>query len=106
MYGDLNPAQNLYGGAMMYWVDEAAAIFAGEKLGPGKRYVTLKFTEVLFEHPARLGDLLTFYAALSRTGKTSFDVHVSVHNQEKEIVSCDVTFVALDEEGNPTPHNL
>ncbi len=106
MYRDLNPFQTLYGGAMMYWVDEAAAIFAREEVGPAVRYVTLKITEVLFKHPAKLGDLLTFKAAFSRIGTSSFDVSVTVSNQEIEIVSCDVTFVSIDESGRPIPHGL
>jgi len=106
MFGDLNPARSLYGGTMMSWVDEAATIFAFEQLGPGKRFVTLKISEALFEHPARLGDLLTFYAQMNHTGRTSFGVSVSVCNRSVEIVSCDVVFVTVDEQGKPIPHDL
>jgi acyl-CoA thioesterase YciA len=106
MFGDLNPAGALYGGTMMSWVDEAASIFASERLGPKKHFVTLKISEVLFEHPARLGDLLTFSANLSRVGRTSFGVSVSVHNRTHEIVTCDVTFVSVDDRGKPIPHGL
>ncbi len=106
MFQDLNPAQMLYGGTMLNWMDEAGAIFATELLGPERAFVTLKVSEVLFKHPAKLGDLLTFYAHISRLGRTSFGVSVSVHNRQREIVSCDLSFVALDNEGTPTVHGL
>ncbi len=106
MFSDLNPAKRLYGGTMMSWVDEAAAIFAYEQLSSEKHFVTLKISEVLFDRPARLGDLLTFYAGLRQVGRTSFKVSISVRNRDLEIVSCEVTFVALDKNGKPTTNDL
>ncbi|MCP4676889.1 MAG: acyl-CoA thioesterase [Deltaproteobacteria bacterium] len=106
MFSDLNPGKKLYGGTMMSWVDEAAAIFAYEQLGREKHFVTLKISEVLFDRPAGLGDLLTFYAGLCNVGRTSFEVSISVRNRDLEIVSCEVTFVALDKNGKPVPHGL
>jgi len=107
MVGDLNAAGTLYGGTMMSWVDEAASIYAAEVLGPGVSFVTLKISEVLFKHPAVLGDLLTFNANLCRVGRTSLDVSVSVHNRQREIVSCDVRFVTVDHQHRrPVPHCL
>jgi len=107
MVGDLNAAGTLYGGTMMSWVDEAAAIYAAEMLGPGVSFVTLKISEVLFKHPAVLGDLLTFTASLQRVGRTSLDVSVTVHNRQRDIVSCDVRFVTVDQQHRrPVPHRL
>lgn len=107
MVGDLNPANTLYGGTMMSWVDEAASIFAAELLGRHVNFATLRISEVLFKHPANLGDLLTFSASLRRVGRTSLDVAVQVCNREREIVSCEVTFVSLDaERRRPIPHGL
>ena len=106
MFGDLNPIKVLYGGTMLKWIDEAASIFAAEQLGKGKHFSTIKVSEILFKHPARLGDLLTFSAQFNRVGRTSFGVSVFVCNREREIVSCDVTFVALDDEGRPIRHGL
>lgn len=116
MPSDLNPAGYLFGGSMMKWIDEAGAIYGCELLGLDKHFVTLKVSEVLFKHPAPLGALLTFYASLSHTGKTSFSVSVSVHSIDpvrngmpkpaEEIVKCDITFVSIDKDGKPTPHNI
>jgi len=107
MVGDLNAGGTLYGGTMMSWVDEAASIYTAEILGPGASFVTLKISEVLFKHPAVLGDLLTFNATLQRVGRTSLDVAVTVHNRQQEIVSCDVRFVTVDrQQRRPVPHRL
>jgi acyl-CoA thioesterase YciA len=107
MVGDLNAAGTLYGGTMMSWVDEAASVYAAELLGPGVGFVTLKISEVLFKHPAVLGDLLTFYARLQRVGRTSLDVSVEVHNREREVVTCEVRFVTVDHvHRRPVPHRL
>ncbi len=106
MFSDLNPSGYLYGGTMMKWIDEAGAIFGCELLGEGKRFVTLKISEVLFEEPAGLGSVLTFYATLTYTGTTSFEVLVAVYNKNCEIVTCDITFVSVDNNGKPTPHTL
>jgi acyl-CoA hydrolase len=108
MFKDLNPAANLYGGIMMKWIDEAAAIFGTELLGRfDTRIVTLKVSEVLFRHPAAIGNLLTFHASLAKVGRTSFDVRISVQCLKKEIVTCDVTFVNINiATGVPTPHDI
>lgn len=107
MVGDLNASGTLYGGTMMSWVDEAASIYAAEVLGPGVSFVTLKISEVLFKHPAVLGDLLTFAARLQCVGRTSLDVSVTVRNRQREIVSCDVRFVTVDQQHRkPVPHCL
>jgi len=106
MVGDLNPAHTLYGGKLTDWVDEAAGIFALELIEPDKHFVTLKISELLFEHPARLGDILTFYAKVIRIGRTSLGVSVAVMRQVQEIVTCDITFVSVDAQGRPTPHGL
>ena len=106
MMRDLNPANTLYGGTTMGWIDEAASIYALELLDRDAAVVTLKISEVLFKLPVKLGDLLTFSASLNKIGRTSLDVLVSVHNGEQEVVSCDVTLVSLDINRRPIPHGL
>ncbi len=106
MMRDLNPANTLYGGTTMSWIDEAASIYAFELLGRHFSLVTIKISEVLFKLPVNLGDLLTFSASLNKVGRTSLDIMVRVHNGEQEVVSCDVTLVTLDANRRPTPHGL
>ena len=106
MMRDLNPANTLYGGTTMSWIDEAASIYAFELLGRDFSLVTIKISEVLFKLPVNLGDLLTFSASLNKVGRTSLDIMVRVHNGDKEVVSCDVTLVTLDAHRRPVPHGL
>jgi len=106
MQKDLNPYNNLYGGTMMGWLDEAGAIFATEVLHDRANFVTVKVSEILFKRPVILGDLLTFSATMTHVGTTSFAVQIAVNNERQgEVACCNITFVTLDL-GHPTPHKL
>jgi acyl-CoA hydrolase len=109
---DLNPANRLFGGKMMAWIDEAAAIYAIGRLKTN-RIVTKKISEVNFESPALQGDMLEFFASTAHIGRTSLTVRVDVQAKrftgdaelDVKVSSCDVVFVAVDENGKSTPHN-
>ena len=102
MTKDIGVNGNLFGGNMMAWMDEAAAIFAGNYTGE-RRLVTLKYAEILFQRPVRVGDLVEFYAHDPRLGRTSvtFDLEGVVTGEVVFRTTC--TFVALDEDGRPKP---
>ncbi len=68
--------------------------------------------EVVFVAPVHLGDLVTFYTRTVRIGRTSITVDVEVEAERlglagtKEIVrvtEAEVIYVAVGEDGNPTP---
>lgn len=101
MTKDIGTGGNLFGGVMLAWMDEAAAIYAAGKIR--KRMVTLKYTEILFKRPVRVGDLVEFHAGNDRYGRTSFtfDLEGRVHGHV--VFHTTGTFVAVDEEGRPTP---
>lgn len=128
MPDDLNPARTLFGGRLLAWADEAAALYAMCQLG-SKSVVTLKITEVLFKNPARNGDILEFWTRKGDIGTTSLEVECVVVRKivqapqnlplppQKEsegkfkspqdiILSCELIFVQVDEKGRPTPHKL
>lgn len=110
MNEDLNPASRLFGGRLMEWVDEAAALFCMTEIGT-RSMATKKISEVIFNEPAHLGDVLEFLFRIKAAGKTSVTVEAQViakaiapRERSRLIVRCDLVFVALDANGQPTPH--
>jgi acyl-CoA hydrolase len=110
MHEDLNPAGRLFGGRLLQWVDEAAAMYAMCQL-MSRRVVTLKFTESIFKEPVFLNDMLEFMCSVEKFGKTSLTINVSVERKDLgiddmplQVFTTQVVFVAIDEEGRPTPH--
>ena len=108
MYSDLNAAGRLFGGRLMAWIDEASAMTA-MRIMSTKRIVTKKFGEVVFEAPGLLGDYVELWCRPIREGTTSIalDCRVLVRTIQAEgveqICRSTVVYVALDEQGRPTP---
>ncbi|WP_422450070.1 MULTISPECIES: acyl-CoA thioesterase [unclassified Endozoicomonas] len=107
--GDLNPAYRLFGGTLLAWIDEEAAIYASCKMGPGKLLVTKYMSEIDFVSSAACGDILEFGIEVVSTGKTSLTICCVVRNKvtRQVIIVVDrIVFVCVDEMGNPTPHRI
>lgn len=110
---DLNPAGRLFGGRIMEWIDEAAAMYAMCQLQTQK-IVTLKVSEILFKLPIFNGDVIEFFAVTKACGKTSFTVTIDVRVKAiitDEIVAhsaltCDLIFVTVDDNGKPIPNRF
>jgi acyl-CoA hydrolase len=113
MPGDLNPAHRLFGGRIMFWADEAAAMYAMCQLET-KQLVTLKVSDILFKEPVKEGDVLEFMANTLKVGRTSYTVNIDVRRKSIEdktlpspvVLSCQFTFVTVDAEGHSTPHKF
>lgn len=104
--GDLNPAQRLFGGQALAWIDEEAAIFAGCQMGTAN-IVTKLMSEIDFVSSAVCGDIVEFGFEVIDIGRTSLTVHCEMRNKQTRdlIVRVErIVFVALDAEGKPTPH--
>ncbi|WGL18037.1 hotdog domain-containing protein [Microbulbifer bruguierae] len=104
--GDLNPAQRLFGGQALAWIDEEAAIFAGCQMGTAN-IVTKMMSEIDFVSSAVCGDIVEFGFEVTDIGRTSLTVHCEMRNKQTRdlIVRVErIVFVALDAEGKPTPH--
>ena len=108
MYSHLNSAGVLFGGQALAWIDEESGIFAACQMGT-TRIVTKKMSEVVFNAPAKLGEILSIGAEIVRVGRTSITVACEIRNKSTDtlIVRVDeVVFVSLDDENRPTPHKL
>jgi len=107
--GYLNYHGNLFGGAMLSWLDEGVAMYAMGKI-QFTNIVTASMRDVKFKSPGKLGDIIQIYARLDHIGKASLDVKAIAisNNPEKktmnEIIDCIITYVCLDGEGRPFPY--
>ena len=103
---DLNSNNTLFGGQILRWVDEEAAIFAACQLNT-KRIVTKYISEVDFVAPSRQGEVIEIGMDVVKFGKSSLTLCVMVRNKDTKqtVVKIDrIVFVAVDECGKPTSH--
>jgi acyl-CoA hydrolase len=100
---DTNTLNNLMGGRLLHWMDIAAAISAQKHCN--RIVVTASVDNVSFQHPIKLGDVITIEAKVSRAFNTSVEVRLSVWAENipsgSRVKSNEAfyTFVALDNEG-------
>ncbi|WP_224999920.1 acyl-CoA thioesterase [Cesiribacter sp. SM1] len=103
---DLNPNGTLFGGSLLRWLDEEAAIYAIAQLD-NSRVVTKYISEINFVSSARLGDIIELGLAVASFGNTSITLRCEVRNliTKSSILTIDkMVFVNLGEDGKPAPH--
>jgi acyl-CoA hydrolase len=103
---DLNASNSLFGGRLLSWIDEEAAIYAMCAL-EHQNIVTAHMSSVTFESRASQGDIIEIGTETVRIGRTSMTIKCHARNisSHKSILTIDeMVFVCLDEEGNSTPH--
>ncbi len=103
---DLNPNGTLFGGSLLCWIDEEAAIYTMCQLG-NKRIVTKFMSEINFVSSARQGDVIELGMTATHFGRTSITLRCEVRNKitRKSIVTVEkMVFINLDENGEPAPH--
>lgn len=102
-----NPMGNVHGGVILKIADEAAAICAMRHAH--RQCVTVAIDSVSFHSPVHVGQLLALEASLTYVGRTSIEVHVSVHAEDPisgvitHTNSAYFVFVALDASGAAVP---
>jgi acyl-CoA thioesterase YciA len=108
MPADSNANGDIFGGWIMAQVDIAGSILPA-RLSRG-RVTTVAVNEFIFKQPVSIGDLLSFYATVTRVGRTSITVHVEVmaeRNPENlhvvKVTEANLTYVAIDLQGKPRP---
>ena len=103
---DLNPNGTLFGGSLLRWIDEEAAIYAICQLD-NQRVVTKFMSEINFVSSARQGDIIELGMTATHFGRTSITLRCEVRNKitRKSILTVDkMVFVNLDENGEPAAH--
>ena len=106
MPADCNANGDIFGGWVMAHVDLAGAVVPARYAGG--RMATVAVNEFVFKHPVRVGDILSFFAKLTRIGRTSITVKVEVfaerfgsQAQYTKVTEASLTYVAIDEAGQP-----
>ena len=106
MPSDANIHGDVFGGWIMSQVDLAAAVPAVRRANG--RVGTVAVNSFVFKQPVFVGDLLSFYAKIIKTGTTSITVNVEVyaerHRLASEVVKVTeaiLTYVATDENRKP-----
>ena len=103
---DLNPNHSLFGGRLLQWIDEEAALYAIIQL-ENSRTVTKYISEINFVSSAKQGDIIEIGIEAVEFGKSSLTLRCEVRNKmtHQIIITIDkLVFVGLDENGNPKPH--
>lgn len=105
---DLNPVDNIFGGQVLAWLDEAAGIYAMSKI-QYTNIVTFSMSDVYFKNPAKNGDHLRFFGEIVETKGSRVIVKVKAiatkfeTHEQREVITCTVTFVCLNNKGRPYP---
>ena len=99
--------KNVHGGEILKMLDHVAYACAARYTG--LYAVTLSVDMVLFKHPIKVGSLVTFYASVNYTGRTSMEIGIKVISEDvkdrttKHTNVCYFTMIGVDESGKPTP---
>ena len=106
MPADANVHGDVFGGWIMAQVDVAGSIPAVKR--SGGRVATIAVNSFLFKQPVFVGDLLSFYAEITRVGNTSITVNVEVYAERQrldgevvKVTEATLTYVATDSERKP-----
>ncbi|MFW5972580.1 MAG: acyl-CoA thioesterase [Bacteroidota bacterium] len=103
---DLNPNGTLFGGRLLEWIDEEAALYTIIQL-ENPRVVTKFVSEIDFRSSARQGDVIEIGLDVKKFGKTSLTLRCEVRNKmthETIITIENIVLVNLSEDGQPVPH--
>ena len=105
MPADTNPNGDIFGGWLLSQMDVAGGILA-KKIAKG-RVATVAIEGMKFLLPVKVGDTVTCYGSILKTGNSSISINLRVTAQGLESVQPqDVTngtfiYVAIDLDGKP-----
>jgi len=103
---DLNSNGTLFGGKVLAWIDEEAALYTIVQL-ENKKVVTKYISEINFMSTAKQGDVIEIGIEVVKFGKTSLTLNCEVRNKmnHETIVTVDnIIMVHLGDNGKPSPH--
>ena len=108
MPADCNANGDIFGGWVMAQVDLAGSVLPARHIQG--RMATVAVNEFIFKQPVRVGDILSFFASITRVGNTSVTVEVEVYAEHfadqgryVKVTQARLTYVAIDAEGRPRP---
>jgi acyl-CoA thioesterase YciA len=108
MPADTNGNGDIFGGWVMAQVDLAGSVLPARVIRG--RMTTVAVNQFVFKQPVRVGDILSFFAAIERIGRSSVTVDVEVYSESFrdqgqfcKVTEASLTYVAIDENGRPKP---
>jgi acyl-CoA thioesterase YciA len=103
---DCNANGDIFGGWVMAQVDLAGAVVPARYVDG--RMATVAVNQFVFKQPVRVGDILSFFASVTRIGTTSITVQVEVYAERFraqgryiKVTEASLTYVAIDDFGKP-----
>jgi acyl-CoA thioesterase YciA len=106
MPADANQNGDIFGGWVMSQVDIAGSIPAARRARG--RVATVAVNSFVFREPVLIGDLVSFYADITREGRTSITVSVEVYAQRNptdvicvKVTEASLTYVAVGADRRP-----
>jgi acyl-CoA hydrolase len=103
---DLNPNGTLFGGQLLAWIDEEAALYTIIQFENSK-IVTKYISEINFMSSAVQGDIVELGIEVIKFGKTSVTLACEARNKmtRETILTVDhIVMVNLGKDGKPKPH--
>lgn len=106
MPADSNPHGDVFGGWIMSQVDIAGGILASRRANG--RVATVAVTSFVFKEPVFVGDLISIFGRIVRTGRTSITIDISVYAERNrlkadvvKVTEATLVYVATDEFRRP-----
>jgi acyl-CoA thioesterase YciA len=107
MPADANFHGDIFGGWIMSQVDVAGAIPASRRAHG--RVATVAVNSFVFREPVLIGDVVSFFATITRVGRTSITVEVEVYAQRNpgkqevtvKVTEASLTYVAVGNDRKP-----
>lgn len=106
--GDIGVHNNLFGGCLLSWVDEAGCAMAVQYCFT-PLMVTLKMDEVTFLAPVKVNNIIKIYGEVIKIGKSTITISMEVRrcsaytHEEHLVLSTRVLFCRIDEDGTAIP---
>ncbi len=107
MPADANAYGDIFGGWLMSLMDMAAGLVAARH--SHGRAVTVAMDGMQFHSPVHVGDEVSVYAQLVKTGRTSMTIDVQTwardrhRDDQRKVTEAGFTFVAIDQDRKPRP---
>ena len=108
MPADCNANGDIFGGWVMAQVDMAGSVLPARYVNG--RMATVAVNQFIFKQPVKVGDILSFFAEVTRIGNTSITVQVEVFAERFraqgryiKVTEASLTYVAIDDDGKPRP---
>jgi len=107
---DIGINDNLFGGMMLQWIDEAAGAMAASTCCT-PNMITLKMDEVVFKKPVKVNQHIRIYGKVNHIGRTSISLTMEARrfdfedHEESVVCSTKMLFVKIDKNGKASPIN-